>query len=176
MNSLPLHPALVHIPLGLAVVLPLLGAGVLLAWWRGWLSPRAWVLVIGLQAALLVSGIVTLQSGEREEDRVEQVVPEAAIHEHEEAAEIMVWGSGAVLGLALLPLLMRKRRESLQRWSALGAVAGSLVVAGLAVHTGEEGGKLVYQHGAASAYVAPQGDPGSPAAPARSEARADDDD
>lgn len=50
----------------------------LLAWWRGWLGWRAWILVIGVQAALLASGLATPWTGQREEDRVEQVVPERA--------------------------------------------------------------------------------------------------
>ena len=36
------------------------------------------------------SHCVALQTGESEEDRVERVVPEQAIEEHEEAAEVLV--------------------------------------------------------------------------------------
>ena len=38
--EIPLHPKLVHLPLALAALLPLLTFGVLLAWWRGWLQQR----------------------------------------------------------------------------------------------------------------------------------------
>lgn len=46
MNPMPLHPALVHVPLGLAVLLPLLTAGVAWAVWTGRLPIRAWLAVV----------------------------------------------------------------------------------------------------------------------------------
>lgn len=82
MDTLFFHPKVVHIPIALGVLMPLLAGGVLLAWWRQWLPARSWVLVVALQAIVLGSGIVALQTGESEEDRVERVVPEQAIEEH----------------------------------------------------------------------------------------------
>jgi len=50
-TQLPLHPLIVHLPLALALLVPLLAAGTLLAWWRGWLpGRRSWAVVVALQA------------------------------------------------------------------------------------------------------------------------------
>ena len=177
MGNLPLHPAIVHLPLGLAFVIPLLALGLTLMMWRGWLPGRAWVLLVGLQALLLGGGLVAMNSGEREEERVERVTPEQLIEAHEEAAEQFVWAAGIVLAVAAAGLLLKSERR---RYVALAVTAGSLAVAGLAIRTGHAGGELVYTHGAASAYaVAGPGGPGGEAAsgmPADRGGEAEDDD
>lgn len=160
MDSLFFHPKVVHIPIALGVLMPLLAGGVLLAWWRQWLPARSWMLVVALQAILLGSGIVALQTGESEEDRVERVVPERAIEEHEEAAEVFVWTSGGVLGLMLLALAISRSKAALP--TAAVAALGTLAVLGLGYRTGQAGGDLVYRHNAASAYTSSaQGSMGS---------------
>ena len=35
MNPLPVHAIVVHLPIALAVLMPVLSAGLLAAWWRG---------------------------------------------------------------------------------------------------------------------------------------------
>lgn len=170
MDTLFFHPKIVHLPIALGVLMPLLAGGVLLAWWRDWFPARSWALVVVLQAILLGSGLVALQTGETEEERVERVVPEQAIEEHEEAAEMFVWASGAVLGFMLLGLATTKRKAGLPL-AAVGTL-GTLVVLGLGYQTGQAGGELVYQHGAASAYVSE----GSQSLPGPGAPRTDDDD
>lgn len=152
METLFFHPKVVHIPMALGVLMPLIAGGFLLAWWRKWLPMKAWWAAVGLQAVLLASGIVALRSGQAEEDTVERVVAEAAIEQHEEAAEAFVWGSGAVLLIMFGAATLGMRREGLP----LAAVStlGTLVVLFLGYRTGQAGGKLVYEQGAASAYVA----------------------
>lgn len=83
----PLHPALVHLPLGLAAVLPIAALGLALALWRGWLPARAWVGLVVLQAMLVAGGVVALRTGEADEERVERTVGEASIEAHEHAAQ-----------------------------------------------------------------------------------------
>lgn len=151
MDTLFFHPTVVHIPIALGVLMPLIAGGIVLAWWRKWLPARSWALVVALQVVLLGSGIAGLRTGEAEEDRVERVVPEQAIEDHEEAAEIFVWSSGGVLGVMLLGLLVLRRKAALP--IAAAATLGTLAVLGLGVRTGHAGGELVYKHGAASAYV-----------------------
>ena len=150
MDTLFFHPKVVHIPIALGVLMPLVAGGVLLAWWRKWLPPRSWVLAVALQAVLLGSGIVALQTGEAEEERVERVVPEQAIEEHEEAAELFVWASGGVLAVMLLGGAFSSRRAGLP--IATAATLGTLLVLGLGYRTGQAGGSLVYEHGAGQAY------------------------
>ncbi len=155
MDALLFHPKIVHLPMALGMLMPLIAGGIALAWWRKWLPSRVWVLVVVLQGVLVASGVAALQSGEVDEDRVEQVVPERFIEEHEEAAEVFVGASAAVLGVMLLALAAGRRRPGLPL--AAAATAGALVVLGLGYRTGEAGGALVYEHGASAAYAQPGG-------------------
>jgi hypothetical protein len=151
MDTLLFHPKLVHVPMALGILMPLVAGGLLVAWWRGWLPARAWVLAIALQTLLVGSGALALRSGEAEEDRVENIVAERLIEAHEEAAEAFVWASGGVLGVMLLAMALSARRAGAA--TALVATLGTLVVLGLGYRTGQAGGDLVYRHGAAQAYV-----------------------
>jgi uncharacterized membrane protein len=151
MDSLFFHPKVVHLPMALAVVMPLVTGGALFAWWRGWFDRRTWAAVVLLQAILLGSGAAAMKSGEREEDRVEEVVAEKHIEAHEEAAEVFVWASAAVLVLMAVPLGLPDGRA--RQAASLGAFLGTLLVFGLGYRAGEAGGKLVYQYGAAEAYA-----------------------
>jgi uncharacterized membrane protein len=147
----PLHPAVVHLPIALAVLMPLIAAADLVAIAKGGLPTRAWWAVVLLQLVLVGTAWLAVETGEAEEERVEKVVEEHHIHEHHDAAEwfLAVAGAGAVLMAAgLLP----------DRRGRIGRVAGalaSLVVLATAVRTGHLGGELVYRHGAANAYTAP---------------------
>jgi hypothetical protein len=152
MDSLLFHPKIVHLPIALGVLMPLLASGLLLAWWRGWLPRRAWIIAVAFQGILLLSGVLALRTGEADEERVEAVVAERAIEAHEEAAEAFVWGSGGVLLLMLIPILAGGRRFAVP--VAAAAVLGTVVVLGLGYRTGQAGGSLVYEHGAAQAYAA----------------------
>ena len=167
---MPIHPKLVHLPIALAVLLPLLTSGLLLAWWRNWLPRRTWLLVPIAQALLVISGFAAMKAGEGDEGRVEHLVPEGVIETHEEAAERFVWTAAALLLVTILPLLLRRTNVAL----VLGLVAtlGSLGVLGLGYRVGESGGGLVYRYGAAAAYANGAGGAGSPL-PARGH---DDDD
>ena len=161
MDIVPLHPKLVHLPIALAVLMPLLSSGLLLAWWRGWLPRRAWILAASLQVLLALSGLAALRSGAADEERVERVVDERAIEAHEEAAEGFVLAAAAVAALALgVPFVHRERAA---RGLAVAAVAGTLLVSGLGYRTGAAGGRLVYAHGAARAFAPPSREAGHPA-------------
>lgn len=147
----PLHPALVHLPLGLAIVVPLLAVGLTVALWRGWLPKKAWYAVVALQALTVVAAVLAMRTGEGDEDRVERIVGEVALEAHAEAAELFTWGAGVVLAMTIVVLLLR--RVELARIGAAVAAAGTLVVALLAIRVGHAGGELVYTHGAASAFT-----------------------
>ncbi len=159
MSQLPLHPILVHLPIALAVLMPLISAGLLIAWWKSLLPKRAWWLVVALQAAMLVGSVAALRTGEADEERVERQVPEAAIEAHEEAAQTFTVAGAIVLVVTLVAAFLRS--EKLAMLAAAAAVAGTLVVLWLGYRTGEAGGALVYRHGAASAYVSPTASPPS---------------
>lgn len=151
MTSLPLHPAIVHLPLGLAFIMPALAIGFGWALWTGRVRPRAWMALVALQTILFGAGLAAMKSGEQEEERVEAVVPHAALEQHEEYAEQFVWATGLTLGLTALVVAFGRARA--MRALSAAAIAGTLVVAGLAVRVGHAGGQLVYVHNAGSAYA-----------------------
>lgn len=165
MTSLPLHPAIVHLPLGLAFLMPVLAAGFAWALWRGRARSRAWLAIVALQAVLLGAGLAAMNTGEREEDRVEPIVPEAAMERHEEYAEQFVWATGLTLGIAALAFAFAAR-PGVRRGLTLTTVAGTVLVAGAAIRVGHAGGELVYVHNAGAAYT-------SVAAPTTAERQSD---
>lgn len=150
MDMLPLHPKLVHLPIALAVLMPLVSAGLLFAWLRGLLPKRAWVVALALQGVLVASSVAALRSGEGDEERVENVVAESAIEAHEEAAEAFTWATGGALLLFAAGLALP---GAAGRRTATAATAATLLVLFLGYRVGQAGGALVYQHGAASAWT-----------------------
>ena len=174
MDTLLFHPKLVHLPIALGVLMPLVAGGLLLAWWKQWLPPRAWILAVALQAILVGAGALAMRSGEADEERVERVVAERLIEAHEEAAETFVWAAAMVSFLALAAVPIRDERVA--RAVAAAATAGTLIVLFLGYRTGDAGGQLVYRHGAADAYVASNAASARvPAAVERRASRGDDD-
>ena len=153
----PLHPAVVHFPVALSALTPLLAALILLAIRSGRLPAQSWAMVVLLQALLFGSAWLAHETGHDEEERVERVVDEDLIEEHEEAADWVKWISGAGLAVTLLGLA----RGALGGWARAGALALSLLTLAAAVRTGHLGGELVYRHGAANAFLeAPGAAPG----------------
>ena len=86
----PLHPAVVHFPIALAALIPLLALLSLLAIARSWLPVRTWAAIVLLQALLVGSAWLALETGEEQEERVERIVAERHIEDHEEAAEYLL--------------------------------------------------------------------------------------
>ena len=145
----PLHPAIVHFPVVLAFLLPLcVGAG----YWamrRGVAARRAWLLPLGAAAALAASAWVAVETGEGDGERVERVVSERTVEEHEEIAEAFLTGSAVVTLIAAAGLL----GGVAGRIARVATLAGSLVLIGMVARVGHTGGQLVYRYGAASAYT-----------------------
>jgi uncharacterized membrane protein len=167
----PLHPAVVHFPIVLAMFLPLV-AVIVLGPMRGHRSkPRAWGVVVALCAFLAVSAWVAVWTGSRQADRVEQVVGEQHVDAHEEAAEYFAVGSLVVLALSVLGLVAGG-------WGMVGrslTLLLSLVLMGIVIRVGDLGGKLVYQHGAAQVYVESSGQGGKTMQPGTADRTEDDD-
>lgn len=152
MGDSPLHPAVVHIPIALAILMPVLSVGLLVAWWKEWLPPRVWVIAVALQGVLVLGTFAAGQTGEWEEDRVEDVLAnEDALEEHEEMGEVMVWATTATFGLMLAPLLLPGDRR--RRLAGVVATVATVGVTVVGLYVGKAGGELVYEHGAAGAYT-----------------------
>lgn len=145
----PLHPAVVHFPIVLSVLLPLIALGALWAIRRG-AEPRwTWAVPVAFSALLLVSAWFAMETGEAEEDRVEAVVSEEALHEHEEAAERFLVFSGVLLLVSTGGFA----GGALGRAGRLLTTAGAAGLVLLGAQVGAAGGELVYRHGAANAYL-----------------------
>jgi hypothetical protein len=164
---LPLHPAVAHLPLGLAFAVPLVAIGIAIAHRRGRLPRAAFAVLVGLQALLVGSGVVALQLGERDEHSVERIVAESVIERHEERAEVFVWGAGAVLAGAAALLVVPAGAVG-----GLAAVvaAATIGVAALGAGVGHAGGEIVYVHGGADAF---RGGDAAPAAAVAGRGRRD---
>jgi uncharacterized membrane protein len=159
----PLHPAVVHFPLVLGILLPFVAAWALITSRRSFKGTPAWRFVAVTAVLLSVSAWVSVETGQQQEDRVERVVGEAPIHTHEEAAEGFLLGSVIVTGIVLVGLLP----GAVGRGARILAIPGTLVVVALAFQVGDSGGALVYRHGAASAYVTGSGVSASAVSPGR---------
>jgi len=144
----PLHPAVVHLPMALAVLVPPLALAWTYAIAKGLLSPRSWATIALLQVLGTGSAWLALETGEADEERVERVVAERHIEAHEEAGErFLLFSGGAVLMVAagLLP-------GSAGLVGRLLGTLGAFAALAAAVQVGHSGGELVYRHGAGSAY------------------------
>lgn len=154
--ELPLHPKLIHLPIALAILMPVFTVVLWVAIRRAWLPLRAWWLAVGAQVLLVASSFVAMSTGESAEERVERVVPEQAIERHAEAAELFTWTAVGVLAIGLLPLLLRRKPGAVTIATA-ATVLGSVTVLFLGYQVGQAGGELVYRYGAAAAYADPAG-------------------
>lgn len=148
--QLPFHPSVVHLPIVITFILPFLVFLFAYMIKLNKMTPKGWLIIIGLQLAVVVSGYVSLESGEVEEDVVEKVVSKKLIHEHEEAAEVFVGSTVLSLVLSIAAFFIRKELGFIVKMVIVGV---SLVSIYLAYKTGSLGGDLVYKHGAASAYT-----------------------
>lgn len=145
----PLHPAIVHLPVALALLSPFVALAAVLALTRGWLPARAWIGVVLLQALLAGSVWAALETGEEQHERVEKVVGEEPLETHEEAAERLLAIAVAGLVVSAAGLLS----GSAGRYGRMASVASSAVILVAALATGHSGGELVYKYGAAQAYL-----------------------
>ena len=145
----PLHPAVVHFPVALAIIFPLMAVLALVFIKRGSSAMNTWIPVSVLAIMVFAGTLVAKNTGEAEEDKVEEVVSRSVIHDHEENAELFAILAGITLAIPLGGFLPNK-------WGNIAryvTVAASLAVVFVAYQTGKSGGELVYKHGAASAYT-----------------------
>ncbi len=156
---LPLHPAVVHAPLGLALAVPLVLSALTYALFRGKAGPRSLLLAALLQGIIVIAGLVALRTGSADEERVERVIAEAAIERHEALATAFVVAAAVVLVTTLGAALLR---AGWSRGLASVSTVGSVAVLALGLAVGHAGGELVYQHGAATVYASPAAGGGAP--------------
>jgi uncharacterized membrane protein len=146
----PLHPIIVHFPIALTFILPILILVFAYMIKTKKMSHLAWLVIIGLQVATTASGYIALETGENEEHAVEKVLDKKYIQAHEESAEIFVGFTVLALVLSVGTYFLR---TELQFVAQLVICAVTLISAYFAYNTGSLGGELVYRHGAAEAYT-----------------------
>jgi len=176
----PLHPAIVHMPIALAVLLPLCLSCAAWAIHKGLLPRRSWFGLVLLGVVLVLSSWAALETGEDEEKRVERVVAEQFIDQHHEAAKIFT-AVGAALFFVIMAGLIEGKTGDIARAVSILLALG-LLASG--VQVGRRGGALVYEHGASLAYTrgGPAAEPLSSgavdagSAESKPDAQADDDD
>lgn len=170
------HPIVVHLPLGLAILMPLLILLLAILDGKGKLTPSAWLAVVLVQSLLTVGTLAALRTGGQEEERVERIVPEAAIHAHEEAGEVFLWS--AVAALVLSATLLFPLGATLRKAVPFLLLGLSVVSLALALRTGKAGGELVYRHQAAAARAGlalPQSEGAPTPLPTRADGDGDED-
>lgn len=140
-----LHPKIVHLPIALAILMPLIVGGFWALRSYDLMPRRIWWVALVFQAVLVGSSFAAMETGEIDEERAEKVVPESAIETHEEAAEVFTWATVGLLPLLLGLGFVEKRR--LQHGVAAVAIAASAGVLFLGYRVGEAGGAIVYEHG-----------------------------
>jgi hypothetical protein len=143
MNGLPLHPALVHLPLGVAFVVPLVLGIVLVARRRGKPGRTPWLIALALQSVLFTGAVAATVTGESAEHSMgEGAGNHAAVEAHEEQAEAFTWVAGATLAAIGVAAVAHTTPVGVP----LGAFALLLSVGGLGqgVRAGHAGGALVH--------------------------------
>jgi len=149
-GSLPLHPALVHFPIGIVLVLPFVTILLFFLIHKGESTRRALYILVFLHLLLMGSTFVAIETGEDQEHKVEQVVGESVLEEHEERAEMLMYGTVLafliVTGFTYFPLLSSNQTLSIM-------LSTHFILEILSFRVGHSGGELVYVHGAGSAYT-----------------------
>ncbi len=147
----PNHPKMVHLPLALCMLMPMVGALVLFGLRRAWFTTRVWLIAAFLQGALLAGGIAALVTGEQDGDKVEGYASDEALERHETYAYRFVYLAGVnflLCGGAFLLHRDRRRQQIVAVIAIVGMAAGGY--AGYLV--GDAGGRLVYVGNATDAH------------------------
>ncbi len=151
MFDLPLHPIVVHFPIVLGSLLPLLAIGL---WWaiKKWQwTPKVWALVSAVALIYTLAAATAVQLGEEDEEKVEKVISEKVIEEHEEAGELIPWLAGTLFLVSLGGFTVKYAKRA-----HLAMIVLSLVALVPLINAGHTGGELVYEHGAAFAHLSPE--------------------
>jgi uncharacterized membrane protein len=146
MVEIPWHPVLVHFPIALAVLIPI----VALAIWflnRGTKgSHKIWLLIPLLSALSVISTFAANHFGKIDTNRIAPLISDdayLALESHSLAGENLFWLSIVMLGVSLSMYLLLPRF----RWAPLGFVLISFCAMVPVLLVAQSGTALVYEHG-----------------------------
>ncbi|MEO7102405.1 MAG: hypothetical protein ABI311_03500 [Gemmatimonadaceae bacterium] len=140
-----------HFPIVLVFLLPLFAIGALWTIRRGSAIRRAWAIPAAFSVALALSAWAAVETGESQEDKVEDIVSGASLDRHEDAADLFLKLSGVLVLVTAAGFAPGAIGRSARIVAAVGAVG----MVGVGANVGHSGGELVYAQGAASAYAKP---------------------
>ncbi len=151
-SGLPLHPIMVHMPMALVILLPLITIAAFVIFKKSEkISGKKIMIYVGLfHLFLTLSTFVSLQTGEADEDRVERVVAERYIEIHEHKAEEFMSATGVALVAVFIAAFLLADRFFTPTMIGIMLMQGVLIYLGYQV--GHSGGELVYVHNAASVH------------------------
>ena len=149
----PFHATFIHVPIGLALILPLVAGAVAYAYWRGEVRERGWALAVALQGLLVLSVLASIHSGAGDAGRVADIVPARFVAAHRLSGQLFLYGAAATLLVMASALVLRQ--PALRKAMVVLSLAGTAAVSGLAVRSGRIGAELVYAYGGAQAFQAP---------------------
>ena len=152
---LPLHPFMAHIPLVLALCLPIVLVSSIVFIMKKKISPRIWWLPVVVQITIVIFSYIALETGEAQEDTVLQFVAKPFVQQHENAAEIFSGLGVILLGLMVVVLFVG---ENLARNLRFLTAALSLIPLAAGLYAGRLGGAIAYTHGGAEAYYQVEGE------------------
>jgi hypothetical protein len=146
---MPLHPAIVHFPIAVTFLLPLL---ILVFAWAiksGKMAKETWLVIIALQAMVTVSGYISLETGETDEEKVSVIVGKELVNKHEESAEIFVGMTVIALAAGVATWFLQPAFQEKLRF---GVAIIALLPLFFAYRTAQMGGHIVYRFGGANAH------------------------
>ncbi len=137
---MPLHPALVHLPLALGVILPIV-TGILMA--RGPRVTGLWKAVPGLQLLFVAALYAAMASGEADGELIQAAgFPKEPVEAHERL------GQAALVAalVAVLPAALAVKTVPRVMLARTALLLVQVCAAVLVLWAGREGGRLVYEH------------------------------
>jgi len=151
-SDLPLHPIVVHMPMALVILLPLISIAAFIIYKKSEnISGKKILVTVGVFHLLLtLSTFVALETGEKEEDKVESVVAERFIEHHEHKAEEFMSASSVALVAVFLTAFLLADKFFTPSLVVVLILQAALVFMGYQV--GHSGGELVYVHNAAQVH------------------------
>lgn len=151
-SGLPLHPIMVHMPMALVILLPVITLIAFFVFKKSEnITGKKMMVYVGIfHLFLTISTFISLETGEAEEDRVERVVAERYIEIHEHKAEAFMSATSIALVAVFIAAFLFADKFFTPTMIMVMLMQGVLIYLGYQV--GHSGGELVYIHNSASVH------------------------